>query len=131
MLPAVIGGKCGQHSHWMLVWVNSSLDPKHALSFVDPLSYYNLYMILPGYKSRGVGDCSSLAQYDQAYSRWMGLVDRGWLPSYERGAPIINPLVGEVCQLWLATHIGEGNTDFKPMAREPCWHCPSLLDHGS
>ena len=44
---------------------------------------------------------------------------------------MINPWAGEACQTWLATHLGEENSDFKHIARVPCWHCPSLLGHGS
>ena len=55
------------------------------------------------------------------------LISFGRLPTEE----IIDPLAGEVRQPCLATHLGEGNSDFIPMARRPCWHCPNLLGHGS
>ena len=37
---------------------------------------------------------------------------------------IIDPRVGEA---WLATHLGEGNSHFKPLAREPCCGCVKIV----
>ena len=59
------------------------------------------------------------------------LVGLGRLPTYERESPIINQRLGETCQPWLTIHLGEGNSELKPMVRGICWHCPSLLGHGS
>ena len=67
----------------------------------------------------------------QAHSGRVGHVSLGRLPTFERGTPIINPRIGEARQPWLATHIGDGNSYFKPIARGTCWHCQSLLGHGS
>ena len=44
---------------------------------------------------------------------------------------MINPQVGEAHQPWLATHLGEGNSESKPIVRGICWHCPILPGHGS
>ena len=37
---------------------------------------------------------------------------------------IIEPRVGEA---WLATHLGEGNSHFKPLAREPFCGCVKIV----
>ena len=100
---------------------------KHPLSGADHESYFDLHMVLPGYQPRREGDCMYLAQYNQAYSWQVALVGLGWLPNQEKGPPIINPQAGETCLPRLATHVGEGNSEFKPMAKAPSWHCPSLL----
>ena len=100
---------------------------KQPLSGADPEFYFVLHMVPPGYQPKGKGDCGYLAQYSQAYSRWVGLISLGCQLTLERGAPIINPWVGETRQPWLATHLGEGKSEFKPMVRGICWHCPSLL----
>ena len=52
-----IRGKCCQHSHWMLVWVSSMLDPKHPLSGADPESNY---IATHGFHPKGEGDCGYL-----------------------------------------------------------------------
>ena len=105
--------------------------PKHPLSGADPESYVDLHVVPTGHQPKGEGDCGYLAQYNQAYSGRVGLISLGRLPTWESGTPIINPQVGEAHQPWLATHLGERKSDFKPMVRGPCWHCPSLLSHGS
>ena len=84
--------------------------PKHPQSGTDPDSYFKLKVVPPGYQPKGDGDCEYLAQYDQAYSGWMGLVvSLGHLLTNERGTTIINPQTGEVFQPWLATHLGDEN----------------------
>ena len=59
---------------------------------------------------------------------WVGRHILGFY--YMRGTPVINPWTGEARQPWLTTHLGEGYSYSKPTAREPCWHCLNLLDHG-
>ena len=61
----------------------------------------------------------------------VGLASLGQLPFEEKGTLIIDPWVGETHQPWLATHIEEGNANFKAIARGPFWYFPSLLRHGS
>ena len=105
--------------------------PKHPLSGADPEPSFDLNVVPPGYQPKGEGDCGYMAQYNHAYSWFVGFVSLGRLPTYESGTLIISPQAGEAHQPWLATHLGEGNTDFKPMARGTCWQCPSFLGHDS
>ena len=76
--------------------------------------------------------CESLVVtlFTPAHLPWILLPHSPWL-AVQRGTPIINSLVGEIHQPWLATYLGEGNSEFKPILRGICWHCPSLLGHGS
>ena len=98
---------------------------RHPLSGTDHMSYFSLHVV-----PTGEGDYGYLAQYSQAFSGKVELASLGRLPTYERGTPIINPWVREAHQPWLATHLGEGNYGFKPMARGTCWHCSNTLGHG-
>ena len=52
--------KWSQHSHWMLVWVHSILDPKHPLSCADPDSYFILQMVHHRYQPKEEGYCGYL-----------------------------------------------------------------------
>ena len=54
-----------------------------------------------------------------------------YIAEYKRGTPIINAWAGEAHEAWLATHLGDENSDIKTIARGPCCHCLSLLGHGS
>ena len=77
--------------------------PKHPLSGTDPESYFNLHIVPPGYQPKREGDYEYQALYNQAYSRWVGLVSISRLPTQERGIPIINTRTGEARQSWFAT----------------------------
>ena len=73
-----------------------------------------------------------MAQYSLAYSRFVVLVGLARLPTTEKGSPIINPRGGETRQPLLANHLGEGNSELKPIVKGMfSLHCPSLLGHGS
>ena len=69
--------------------------PKHPLCGADPETYFGLQMIPPGCQPKGEGNCRYLAQYYQAYS---GRVGGAHWP-------------------WSAAHLGEGNSDNKPIGR--------------
>ena len=105
--------------------------PKHSQSSTDPESYLDLHVAHPGYQPKGECDCRYLAQNNQAYSGRVGLVSLGRLPTLERITPITNPRVEQTRQPWLAIHLGEGNSEFKNIVREICWHCPSLQGQSS
>ena len=47
----------------------------------------------------------------------LGLVGLGRLPTLMRGTPIINPWAGDAHQPWLASQLGEENSDFKSIAK--------------
>ena len=79
-----LGGKCGQHSHWMFVWVSSILDPRHPLRGTEPASYTNIHVVPPGYQPEGEVDYGYLAQYNQAYSECVVLVSLDRLPTKRR-----------------------------------------------
>ena len=96
---------------------------KHPLSGAEPESYFDLYVVPPGYQPHGEGNYRYLAQYNQAYSGRVGFNSLGRQPTRERGTLIINPWVGEAHQPWFATYLEEGNSDFKLIVRGPCWHC--------
>ena len=87
---------------------------KHLLIGADPESYLDLHMVPSGYQPIGKGDCGYLAQYNQAYSWRVGLVSLDRLSTLVRGTPIINPWLVETCQPWLATHLGEESSEFRP-----------------
>ena len=55
--------------------------PRHLLSGVDPESYFNPHVVPPGYRPTGEGDCMYMAQYNQAYFRWVRLISIGRLPT--------------------------------------------------
>ena len=105
--------------------------PRHPLSSVDHGCYFNFHVLTTGSQPNRDCDCGYLAQYNQAYSRPVWLIGLGRLTTEERGTPIISPWVGKTNQPCLAIHLGEGNSEFKLMVRGICWHCPSLLVHGS
>ena len=71
--------KLDQHSHWMPVCMSSIQDPKHPLIGADPDSHTNLNVESAGYQPKGEDDCGYLAQYNQAYSRRVGLDSLGRL----------------------------------------------------
>ena len=106
-------GKRGQHSQWMLAWVSSILHLKHPLSGADPDSHSTLHVV-PLYMN----------QKERATADTWGSITRltpdglGQLTTYERGTPIINPSAGDAHQPWLATCLGEGNSDLKPTTQE-------------
>ena len=105
--------------------------PYHPLCGADPESYFDLHLVPPGYRRKGEGNCMYLAQCNHAYSGWVELVGLGRLPIWESRTLIINPRVGETRYPWLAIHLGERNSEFKPIVRGICWDCPILLGHGS
>ena len=63
--------------------------PRHPLSCSDIESYFDLHVVPPGYQPIGEVDCGYLAQYIQAYSRWVGLVSLGRLPTWDRETLIL------------------------------------------
>ena len=83
---------------------------RHPQNCTDPESCFKLQVVPPGYQQKGEGNCEYVAQYDQAYYGWMGLVvGLGHMLTYERETPIISPQTGEAFQPWLATHLGDEN----------------------
>ena len=111
----------------MLLLVSSILDPKHPLSGADPESYFNLHMIPPGYQPIEEGDYSYQTQYNQA-----GEDPQPWSADHIcKENSNIKPMEIEAHQPLLEIDQEEINYDFKLMAPGPCWHCPSLLSHGS
>ena len=54
--------------------------PKHPLSGTDTEYYYEHHVVLPGYQPKGECDCGYMAQYDQVYSGWVGLISLGRMP---------------------------------------------------
>ena len=100
--------------------------PRHPLSSADPESYFDLHMepLDTNQKERATaGTWRGIIRLTPC--RWDSLAfDR--LPT-----SFSCPRLGEACQPSLATQLGDGNSDFKPIARGPCWHCPSLLCYSS
>ena len=64
--------------------------PKLSLGGADSETYFYLHMVPLGYQIKGECDCGYIAQYNQAFSGHVVLVNLGWLPTYERGILIIN-----------------------------------------
>ena len=52
----------------------------HTLYGADSKSYFDIHVVPPGCQPKEEGDCWYLALYNQAYSRWVGLVRLGRLP---------------------------------------------------
>ena len=106
LFTSYFGGKWGQHSQWMLVWVSSMLDPIRPSNGAEPESYFCLHVVpppppprLPAIR-RGrlwvhctvlvlLYSTSTIVQYDQAYSGQVGGAHQPRLP----------------------THLGEENSD--------------------
>ena len=93
--------------------------PKYPLSDADPESYFDVHVIPPLILTKGERDCGYLAQYNQAYSRWVRLINLVHPSIYEKGTPIINPQAAEAHQSWLVTQLGDENSNFKPIAIGP------------
>ena len=90
--------------------------PKHPLSGEDHESYFDLHMVPSEYQPKGEGSWHSITRLTPG--GWGSLPLIGCPP--RRRELIINPQAREDYQPWLATHLGERNSDFKPIVRGPC-----------